>query len=254
VAIGDFSPAFYAVIAITSALLGREKTGEGQRIDLAMLDCQLAIQSYRAAAVFSMGKEFGPTPRRSGAAAQVPYGAFQCQDQKWIAITGGAVQFWGPICQAMGLEHLINDPRYDTNTKRQQREVELTRIFEETFLTRTADEWEKILLAVKVPAAKVLSIREAFLHPQAQAREMLVSIADHPVGKKIKMPANPIKPLSPESKVEYQLAPALGEHTQEVLSTLLGYSAEEMGQLRQAGAIWWSDEGIHYAADYSRYA
>ena len=254
VAIGDFIPALYAVIAITSALLGREKTGEGQRIDLAMLDCQLAIQSYRAAAVFSMGREFGPTPRRSGAAAQVPYGAFKCQDEKWIAITGGAVQFWGPICKAMGLDHLINDPRYDTNTKRQQREVELTRIFEDAFLTKTADEWEKLLFAVKVPAAKVLSIREAFLHPQAQAREMLVSIADHPVGKKIKMPANPIKALSPESKVEYKLAPALGEHTQAVLSTLLGYSPGKMVQLRQEGAIWWADEGIHYAADYSRFA
>jgi CoA:oxalate CoA-transferase len=254
VPIGDLVPALFSAFSISAALLGREKTGEGQRIDLAMLDCQLAIQSYRAAAVFSMGAEFGPTPRRSGAAAQVPYGAFKCKDGKWIAITGGAVQFWGPICQAMGLDPLIEDPRFDSNTKRQQREVELTKIFEDAFLTKTADEWEKLLFAVKVPAAKVHTIREAFLHPQAQARNDLITFPDHPLGKKIKLPANPVRTLSPDDQVDYQPAPALGEHTREVLSQLLGYSEERLAQLKKEKAIWWADQGIYYSADYSRFA
>jgi crotonobetainyl-CoA:carnitine CoA-transferase CaiB-like acyl-CoA transferase len=252
--IGDLVPGLYSAFAMTAALLGREKTGEGQRIDMAMLDCMLSYQTYRAAAVFSMGKEFGPTPRRSGAAAQVPYGAFKCSDGRWVAITGGAVQFWGPICKAMNLDHLINDPRYDTNTKRQEREVELTKIFEDAFAMKPADEWVRRLFEVKVPAAKVHNIREAFEHPQSQHRKMLVSFDKHPLGKKIKLAANPLKVENPASQVQYREAPALGEHTREVLSEMLGYSPEKLAELKKAGAIWWADKGVHYAADYSRFA
>jgi len=254
VAIGDLIPAVYSAFAISAALLGRERTGVGQRIDLSMMDCQLAFHTYRVPAVFTMGKEFGPNPRRSGAAAQVPYGPFKCSDGKCIAITGGAVQFWGPICKAVGREDLTHDPRFDTNTKRLEREAELTKIFEDIFATKTADEWERILFEVKVPAAKVHSIREAFLHPQAQAREMLISIDDHPLGKKMKLAANPIKIQSPDDRIEYKPAPSLGEYTREVLSELLGYSPEKLAKLKTEGAVWWPEQGVFYSADYSRFA
>ncbi len=82
-----------------------------------MLDCQLAIQTYRVPAVFTMGRTFVPNPRMSGAASQVPYGPYKCSDGAYIAIAGGAVQFWGPIRKAVGREDLMNDPRFDTNTK-----------------------------------------------------------------------------------------------------------------------------------------
>ena len=104
----------------------------------------------------------------------------------------------------MGRENRINDPRFDTNTKRQEREAELTGIFEGLFAAKTADDWEQALFEVRVPAAKVHTIQEAFLHPQAKSREMLISIDDHPLGKKMKMAANPIKDAeSSDSKIEY---------------------------------------------------
>jgi CoA:oxalate CoA-transferase len=254
VAIGDIIPAMFAAFAISSALVGREKTGKGQRIDVGMFDCQLAIQTYRVPAVFTMGKTFVPNPRMSGAASQVPYGPYKCSDGEYIAIAGGAVQFWGPICKAVGREDLMNDARFDTNTKRQERHVELSRIFEETFIQKTADEWEKALLEVRVPATKVRNIREAFLHPQAQDREMLISIDDHPLGRKMKIAASPIKIASPEDRIEYREAPALGEHTVEVLSGLLGYSSEKLSELKTEGVTWWAEKGIFYSADFARFA
>ncbi len=254
VAIGDLVPATFAAFAVSSALAGRERTGVGQRIDLSMLDCQLAYHTYRVPAVFTMGREFGPTPRQSGAAAQVPYGPYECKDGKFIAMAGGAVQFWEPICKAMGRPELATDPRFDHITKRQERKDELTKIFEEMFREKTADEWEKILMDVRVPAAKIRTIREAFLHPQAQAREALFSIDDHPVGKRMRLGANPIKIGAPEEKIEYRKAPGLGEHTKEVLSGLLGYPTEKLDELKADGAIWWTDKGVVYAPDFSRFA
>lgn len=254
VPIGDLVPGLFSAFAVTAALLGRENTGAGQRIDMSMLDTMLSFQTYRAAAAFSMGAEFGPTPRRSGAAGQVPYGAFRCSDNQWVAITGGAVQFWGLICKVMDLEYLITDPRYDTNTKRREKELELNEIFEAAFAKKTADEWVRRLFEVRVPAAKVHSIREAFLHPQAQHRQMLVSVENHPLGKKLKLAANPLKVEDPESRVEYKEAPAMGQHTREVLSAMLGYDQAKLEKLRSEGAIWWADKGVHYADDYSRFA
>jgi CoA:oxalate CoA-transferase len=254
IAIGDLIPAVFAAFAISAALAGRERTGVGQRIDLSMLDCQLAFQTYRVPGVFTLGKEFGPNPRRSGAVGQVPYGAFKCKDSRWIVITGGAAHFWELICKSVGREDLIHDPRFDTNTKRQGGETELTKVFEDAFATKTADEWERILLEIQVPAAKVNSIREAFLHPQAQARNMLISIDDHPLGKKMKLAGNPIKIQSPDDRIEYKPAPALGKHTREVLKELLGYSSERLAKLKAEGAIWWAERGIYYSTDYGRFA
>jgi CoA:oxalate CoA-transferase len=254
VAIGDLMPAIYAAFAISAALAGREKTGEGQRIDVSMLDCQLAIQTYRVPAVFTMGKDFFPSPRMSGAASQVPYGPYKCSDGQYIAIAGGAIQFWGPVCKAMGREDLENDPRFDTGPKRQGRADELTAIFEDIFIQRPADEWEKALIEVRVPATKVRTIREAFMHPQAQAREMLISIDDHPLGRKMNLAANPIKIESPDDKIEYSKAPFLGEDTVEVLSGLLNYSSEKISALKAERVTWWAEKGIFYAADFARYA
>ncbi|MFC1870059.1 CaiB/BaiF CoA transferase family protein [Chloroflexota bacterium] len=253
VPIGDLAAAVFAALGMVSAIVGRGQTGIGQRLDMSMLDVQLALHGYRVPRTFGMGMEFGPQPRRSGAAGQVPYGPYKTSDGRWIAIAGGGVQFWQPICKAVGREDLLSEPRFETSTKRREQEEEISRIFEEVFATKTADEWEQILLGVKIPAAKVNTIKEAFEHPQAKARNMLISF-DHPLGQKMKFAANPIKVPSLADAICYKPAPGLGEHTKEILTDVLSYKKNRLATLKQEGAIWWPEKGLTYTRSYERYA
>lgn len=244
-AIGDLSSGLFSAFGIACALFARERTGVGQKVEASILDTLLAFQSYRVPQIFGAGMKFGPQPRRSGA-GQVPYGAFKTKDGSWITIAAGPAHFWEGLCKVIGREELITDSRFDTLEKRRQREDEVSQVIEAAILTKTAKEWERLLFEIGVPAGKVNTIEEAFRQPQAQAQNMLISF-EHPLGRKMKCAANPLK--MPATKVEeYQPAPGIGEHTQEVLANLLGYANDKIAKLREERAIWYPYRGVTYGS------
>jgi crotonobetainyl-CoA:carnitine CoA-transferase CaiB-like acyl-CoA transferase len=146
----------------------------------------------------------------------------------------------------IGREELITDSRFDTLEKRRQREDEVSQVIEAAILTKTAKEWERLLFEIGVPAGKVNTIEEAFRQPQAQAQNMLISF-EHPLGRKMKCAANPLK-MSATKVEEYQPAPGIGEHTQEVLANLLGYASDKIAKLREERAIWYPYRGVTYGS------
>ena len=175
VPVGDITGAFYVVIGILAAIEERSRTGEGQAVEVSLLDGQLALNTYRVPQAFGAGVEFGaPQPRRGGAGT-VPYGPFLCGDGKWIVI-GVASNFWRGFCDAVGLTELIEDPRFDTLKHRQERQAELEALIEQRLSQDSSDIWQEKLIEAGVPVGKVNSIREAFEQPQAQAREMTVTL------------------------------------------------------------------------------
>ena len=244
-AIGDISAGLLSAFGLISALFARERTGVGQRVETSILDVLLAFQNYRVPQVFGAGMKFGPHPRRSGA-GQVPYGAFPTKDGFWIAIAAGTPRFWEGLCKAIGREDLMTDAHFDTLEKRRENEDELSEILEQALQAKTAKEWEQLFLEAGVPAGKVNTVEEAFIHPQAQARNMLISF-DHPLGKKMKCAGNPLK-FSATKVREYKPAPGIGEHTQEVLSNLLDYSSAKIAKLREEGVIWYPYRGVTYGS------
>ena len=243
VSFGDLGAGLFSAFGIVCALLDRERTGVGQKVDTSIFDVLLAFQSYRVPQTFGLGMKFGPETRRSGA-GQVPYGPFKTKDGSWICIAAGSARFWELLCKTIRKEKLITDPRFNSLSKRQQHENEVVQVIEEALLTKTAKEWEKIFFKVGVPAGKVNTIEEAFQHPQTQARDMLISF-DHPLGKKMKYAGNPLK-LSNTKDQKYKTAPGLGEHTQDILSELLGYPSDKVAKLKKEGVVWWPDRGISY--------
>jgi crotonobetainyl-CoA:carnitine CoA-transferase CaiB-like acyl-CoA transferase len=140
----------------------------------------------------------------------------------------------------------MTDARFDTLGKRRENEDELSEILEQALQAKTAKEWEQLFFEAGVPAGKVNTVEEAFMHPQAQARNMLISF-DHPLGKKMKCAGNPLK-FSATKVREYKPAPGIGEHTQEVLSNLLDYSSAKIAKLREEGVIWYPYRGVTYGS------
>lgn len=247
VAFGDVGAGIFAAFGIVCALLAREQTGKGQRVETSILDCLLAYLAYRVPQTFGAGKKIGPEPRRSGA-GQVPYGAFKAKEG-WIVIAAGMEHHWKGFCKVVGREDLITDPHFDTVLKRREHEDGLNQILEEVFRAKTAEEWEQLFFEAKVPASKVNTVEEAFLHPQAQVRKMLISF-DHRLGKKMNCAGNPLK-ISDFKDQQYEPAPGIGEHTREVLSKILLYPDGKIEKLREERAIWYPDKGVTYGAGWA---
>lgn len=243
--IGDISSGLFSAFGIVSALLARERTGVGQRVETSILDVLLAFQCYRVSQVFGAGMKFGPHPRRSGA-GQVPYGAFKTKDGSWIALAAGSARFWGSLCKVISREDLMTDARFDTLEKRRENEGELSEVLEQALQAKTAKEWEQLFFEAGVPAGKVNTIEEAFMHPQAQARNMLISF-DHPLGKKMKSAGSALK-FSDTKIREYKPAPGIGEHTQKTLSNLLDYSSAKIAKLREERVIWYPYKGVNFGS------
>ncbi|MFB0557836.1 MAG: CaiB/BaiF CoA transferase family protein [Candidatus Bathyarchaeia archaeon] len=232
-AITDIGAGMYAIIAILSALRVRDKTGEGQYLDVSMIDGSVSWMTYVAGNYFATGE----VPPRMGSAhpSIVPYQAFEAGDGKSLLIAAGNDRLWGMLCQVMGLESLRDDPRYATNDKRVENRETLIPTLKEEFEKRARDEWLEKLRVVGFPCAPVYTIDEIFSDPQVLHRGMLAEMV-HPVAGIIKQ----IGPALKFSETPCALGrppPTLGEHTDEVLRSLAGYSDGEIETLRRDGAV-----------------
>jgi len=242
--IGGIAGGLYAVIGILAALRQRRKSGQGDRLDLALMDVQLELHGYRVPAGASGSVEFGPEPHRGGSGA-LPYGPFRTKDGGWfvLGITG---QFWKSFCALVGRADWAEAPHYATEADRQANEAQLNADVAGAMAQKTGEAWQQAFIEAAIPGAKVCSIKEAFAHPHVPLRDMLVSFPDHPLGRQLKVAGSPIK-LSNHTGGTLQAAPGLGQHTGQVLGVLLGMDDSEISKLRGEGVVWFPQAGRSYA-------
>jgi formyl-CoA transferase/CoA:oxalate CoA-transferase len=233
VALFDIGAAMYAAIAIIAALYRRDKTGVGERIDISLLDTGVSWLTYMAMNYFATGVN----PKRMGSAhpSIVPYQCFQDKDGKWFALAVGNDDIWKRMCKAIGREDLMNDKRYATNPDRVRNRDELLEELNRIFKGNSRDYWMKIFMKNQVPCAPVNEVSEILSDPQILHREMVTEVK-HPKIGKLKQLGIPIKYAKTTLKVE-EPPPMLGQHTEEVLTNLLGYKKEEILELKKKGAI-----------------
>jgi CoA:oxalate CoA-transferase len=221
-----------AAYAVLAALYSREKTGAGQKIDISLLDCQASLLTYVAQYFILDGKI--PGPIGSGHQTVVPYQAFKTKDD-YIVIAIFVEKFWEKLCTILGVEHLVNDPRFSANDRRRENKKELLPILEHIFLEKTSAEWLKLASEEGIPSALVNTVDKVISDPQLLARNMLVDV-DHPAYGKVKILGNPVK-MSGFTEETFTAAPTLGEHNQEILSELLGYSQDKIDNLKKEKII-----------------
>jgi CoA:oxalate CoA-transferase len=224
---GDLAGGLFAVQAVEAALYQREKTGLGQRIDLSLLDCQIALLIYRGL-YYLYGGEIAQ-PVGSGHVSAIPIRAFKTKTFD-IVIDANTDKFFQELCEGMGLKELISDARFLTRAHRLKNKEALYSILEKTFLQKTGEEWLK-LLEGRVPVGPINTVDMALSDPQILARNMVVETR-HRTGEKMKLLGNPIK-MSQAEERGFTPPPGLGENTDQVLATLLNFSPQEIQQLRE---------------------
>ena len=232
VAVTDVMAGLYSVIAILAALAGREKSGRGQHIDLALLDVQVAGLVNQAMNYLTTGE----APKRRGNAhpSIVPYQDFPASDIPIAIAVGNDLQF-ERLCGVLGHSEWKDDERFRTNPARVANREALIALMSAVLVTRPAGEWISSLTAAGVPCGPINDLKMVFEDPQVEARQMRIEM-EHPLAGKAPLVASPIR-LS-ETPVEYCRAPPLlGQHTREVLADLLGLSPEQITKLAEAGVI-----------------
>ncbi|MFC1876881.1 CaiB/BaiF CoA transferase family protein [Thermodesulfobacteriota bacterium] len=224
----DFIGAFYGLSGILSALLVREKTGKGQRIDAAMMDGMLALLTYQAGYYFATGE----TPVRTGNRhpQQTPYETFATIDG-FVIIGAGSQRLWENLCNdVINCPDLTKDSRFLTLKDRNQNHAVLKEIIEAVTITKMTDDWLNLLNQAQVPCGKVRTVKEALELEQTKAREMVVEMEDQLHGRK-KLLGIPTKLSDTPGEIK-RMPPLLGEHTEEILLNL-GYSKTQIDALEE---------------------
>lgn len=232
VAVADVMTGLYATIGILGALAHRNETGEGQYIDMALLDVQVATTANMNMNYLTSGK----VPKRQGNAHAniVPYQVFDAQDGELIIAAGNDSQY-AKLCEAMACPELAVDERYATNANRIRNREALIPLLQAIFATRTVGEWIELIEPEGVPCGPINNIAQVFDHPQVRHRGLQFELP-HPLAGKTPLVANPIKFSGTPMQYENP-PPTLGQHTQQVLEKVAGMSAEQIRQLAAAKVI-----------------
>jgi crotonobetainyl-CoA:carnitine CoA-transferase CaiB-like acyl-CoA transferase len=233
VAIADLMTGMYASSAILAALHHREKTGQGQYIDLALLDTQVAWLANQGLNYLTSGV----APGRLGNEHPniVPYKVLPCSDGFFILAVGNDRQYQA-FCAFAEAPELAEDDRFRNNAARVRNREALYASIAEITARRPQDEWVEGLTAVGVPCGPVNTIEQTFAHPQVQARDMQIRMTHAATGGEVSLIGSPIK--YSETPADYRRAPPmLGQHTEEVLEELLGLGPTEVAALREKGIV-----------------
>jgi crotonobetainyl-CoA:carnitine CoA-transferase CaiB-like acyl-CoA transferase len=232
VALTDLMTGMYATIAVLAALTHRDRSGEGQYIDMALLDTQVAMLANVGSNYLTSGK---PPKRWGNAHANiVPYQTFACSDGHIIVATGNDGQYQ-KFVQAGGRPELATDPRFATNPLRVQNRDLLVPLLAGMVAMRSRDEWIALLEAVGVPCGPINDVGEVFANEQVKARAMAVELP-HPAAGKVTLVRSPMK-MSATPATSTMAPPLLGQHTEEVLREVLGKSGDEVAALRERGVV-----------------
>ncbi len=229
---GDLAGSLFSAFAISAALYAREVLGEGRKIELSLMDSNVSLLTYVGQYYLIDGRVSGPMG--SGHLSVVPYQAFATQDI-YIVVAVFVEKFWHAFCRVLGIEELIDDPRFCDNDHRRDNREELVPVLEEIFRTRPGEEWLRLLSEAQVPCGPINTLDRLFADPQVAARNMVVEM-EHPTVGRVRSIGNPVK-TPPMDEGPFEPPPLHGQHTDQVLREVLGYSAERIAQLRASGVI-----------------
>lgn len=231
--LGDITASLFTAIGINAALYQREKTGLGQKIDVAMLDSQVAI--LENALVRFQAEGHNPEPLGNRHPTITPFQAYKAEDDYFVVAVGND-NLWQTFCQALKLTELLSDERFTSNKHRTEHINDLNAVLEPVFLTRKAEEWLKLFEQVKLPCAPINTVEKVMHDPQVLSRNMIVEVQDSIAGT-VKIAGNPIKMDSVPEQPERGSVPEVGEHNLEIYAGLLGLSESEISQFRTDGVI-----------------
>jgi crotonobetainyl-CoA:carnitine CoA-transferase CaiB-like acyl-CoA transferase len=231
VAVADITTGMYATVAILAALAYRTQSGQGQYIDMALLDTQVAM-------IANMNMNYlvsGKIPKRQGNAHAniVPYQVFDASDGQFVIAVGNDSQF-AKFCEAAGID-LHRDERFQKNAERVRHRETLIPVLADVFRKRRVEEWIALLEAVGVPVGGINNLEQVFEHPQVRARKMRIDVP-HPLSGSVPLVASPMK-LSVTPPQCTQAPPMLGEHTTAVLQERLGMNADQIAELCAKGIL-----------------
>jgi crotonobetainyl-CoA:carnitine CoA-transferase CaiB-like acyl-CoA transferase len=232
VAIGDIVSGMFAAQGVAMALLARERTGRGQRVDVGMLDSTAALLTYQAGSYFATGL----APERMGNRHPtiVPYETFAASDGEFVLAVGND-DLWQRCCRVVGLVELAADPRFTTNRERVRNYDVLRPLLADRLRSRTRAAWIEALTAEGVPCGAVRDVAEVLEDPQIAARSM-VEAAEHATLGSVRVLGVPVK-LSDTPGSVRTAPPTLGQHTDQILRNDLGLTDAEIASLRSAQVI-----------------
>lgn len=226
--IGDVAAGLFSAIGCLMALYHKQKTGEGQLVDVAMLDCQVAMLENAIARYYTTGES--PAPIGNRHPSITPFAAFPAKDGN-VIIGCGNQKLWVGMCELFNKPEWIDDPRFATNGDRTANVKELMELMNEVTKTKTVDEWLPLLEAKGLPCAPINDMARITKDPSILEREMLVEL-EHPIAGKMTVPGCPIKMSATPGSIRKH-APLLGADINEMLDDLLGWDEatikEKMG-------------------------
>ena len=225
--IGDIATGMLGALGVCAALLQRERTGRGQLVDISLLDSSIAMLAYEFSYYFCSG--IVPKALGSGHLALVPYNAYNTK-KGWLVIGPS----WPRLARVLGLDWMMDDPRFSTQPARLQHKEEFDRLVQEKLMEAPAEDWLELMTIEDIAAAPVNTLDRVAIDPQAQHRHMVLEL-DHPLGGKIKLTGNPIKMPGSIDDSNYLPPPTLGQHNYDVLGDLLGYSKQKIDKLLGEG-------------------
>lgn len=232
VPVGDITAGILGAMGILAAYVHRLKTGKGQRVDTSLLEASMIHTYWPAAIYFATG--LSAQPMGTAHPLSAPYQSFQTTDG-WINIGAANQANWLRMLAVLGADHLAGDARFKDNAGRRVRLAELTAELAPLFRRHSTAHWLQAMEAAGVPAGPVLSVGEALNDPQAQARDMVVSVEHSRLGTMRTMGA-PVK-LSETPASVRRGAPVLGEHTRQILAEV-GYDTDQIAELEASGAVF----------------
>ncbi|MFA5384965.1 MAG: CaiB/BaiF CoA-transferase family protein [Eubacteriales bacterium] len=232
ISIGDIGAGLYTAIGVVAALFGREKGQGGQQVDVAMLDCMVAFMGN----YLSQYKVTGEIPLRIGNKhhSLAPFSSYKTADSV-IVMAAGNDKLFSLLCKCLGREDLISDPRFTTNMLRVKNKYEMDEILGNIFIANTSVYWVRLFEKKGIPCGRVNTVKEIIEHPYMWGQDMVLEV-DHPVAGKFLTAGFPIKFSKTPCRIE-KPAPVLGQHTREVLFSMLGITDDKMRALEESGII-----------------
>jgi len=230
--IADIFSGSFATIGILAALRVKEKTGLGQEVDISMMDAVLSVLENAIVRYTVTGE----IPKRigSGHPSIAPFDVFETKDG-WVVIAIGNDALWKKFCKTINKEDLLDDPRFTTNPERSENYKELKPIITEWSREKTVEEIVSILIKAGVPVGEVNTVDKIVDDPNIKLREMITEV-EHPRAGRVKITDTPIKLSLTPGRVE-TASPLLGQHTEEILNELLGFSKEDIKSLKKEGVV-----------------
>ena len=230
--VADIFAGLFTTIGILAAVNSRMKTGRGQLVDVAMLDCMVAVLENAVSRYLVSGEIPHPIGNRHPSIS--PFTTLATADGA-MNIAVGNDEIWHRFCGVLGMDEFEKDPRFADNPGRVTNFTALKEIMEERTVCRTTEHWLAALEKVNVPSGPINDMAHVVNDPQVLARKMIVEVL-HPLAGAMKIPGVPIKFSETPSEIEAP-APLLGEHTEKILTSYLGLSAAEFEELRKDGVV-----------------